>query len=100
MTMICRRLLRLKNQSGASVTERTGLGPTKVYALIKDGLMTPPVKLTPRTSAWPEDEIAAINAAKIAGHSDDQIRALVRKLIAARHIDPLARKAKATKRST
>jgi prophage regulatory protein len=82
--MICRRLLRLTSETGASVTGLMGLGPTKIYGLIKDELMTPPVKLTLRTSAWPEDEIAAIIQARISGKSDAEIRALVAKLVAAR----------------
>ena len=34
--------------------------------------------------AWPESEIAAINAARIRGESDDAIRALVSEIHAAR----------------
>ncbi len=37
-----------------------------------------------RASAWPAHELAAINAARIAGKSDDQIRRLVIDLIVAR----------------
>jgi prophage regulatory protein len=33
---------------------------------------------------WPANEVAALNAARIAGKSDDEIRQLVRKLEAAR----------------
>jgi prophage regulatory protein len=33
---------------------------------------------------WPASEVAAINDARIAGHPDDEIRALVVKLEAAR----------------
>jgi prophage regulatory protein len=53
------------------------------YLRIKQGLLTKPVKLG-RSSAWPENEIEAINAAIIKGASDDEIRALVGELHAAR----------------
>jgi prophage regulatory protein len=66
------------------VRRRTALQVTAVYAKVKAGLFTPPVKLTARSSAWPEHEVDAINAATIAGASDDAMRGLVRKLVAAR----------------
>ena len=77
--MTPRRLLRL-----GRVKDLTGLGTTSVYGHIQLGLMPPPIKLTERTSAWPEDEIAAINAARIAGKSNKEIRQLVTELVAAR----------------
>lgn len=42
--------------------------------------MTPPVKLGERCAAWPAHEVAAINTARIAGKSDEQIRELVTQL--------------------
>lgn len=60
-----------------------GVKRSKLYADIQDSMFTPPVKAG-RTSLWPASEIAAINAARIAGWSDDEIRALVKKLIEAR----------------
>jgi prophage regulatory protein len=66
------------------VRRRTALQATSVYDKVKNGLFTPPVKLTARSSAWPEHEIDAINAATIAGASDAEVRSLVRKLIASR----------------
>ena len=73
------RLLKLKQ-----VMDLTGLRMTSVYAHAKDGRFTPPIKLTARSSAWPEPEVAAINQARIAGKSDAEIRALVGQLIAQR----------------
>lgn len=55
-----------------------------IYSLIRDGLWTQPVKIGERSSGWPEDEVRAINAARIAGASDDQIRKLVNQLHAKR----------------
>lgn len=46
--------------------------------------MTPPVSLGGRSVAWPEDEIIAINNALIAGKTKDEIKELVKKLIADR----------------
>jgi prophage regulatory protein len=57
---------------------------TNIYGAIKVGLFPPPVKVTARASAWVEDEVLAINAARIAGQSDHQIRKLVADLIDAR----------------
>jgi prophage regulatory protein len=57
---------------------------TTFYNKIKDGLVTPPVQLGANSVAWPEGEIVMLNEAKIAGQSDDEIRALVRKLVVQR----------------
>lgn len=55
-----------------------------IYGLIRVGLWTQPVKIGERSSGWPSDEVQAINAARIAGQSDEQIRELVRQLHAKR----------------
>ena len=54
------------------------------YSDIKNGTCTEPVALGARSVGWPESEIEALNAARIAGKSDDEIRDLVAKLHAAR----------------
>lgn len=51
-----------------------------IYGLIRLGLWTQPVKIGTRSSGWPAEEVMAINAARIAGKSDEQIRELVRQL--------------------
>ena len=66
-----------------AVCSATGVKRSKLYANIQDSLFTPAVKAG-RTSLWPASEIAAINAARVAGKTDDEIRALVKRLIAAR----------------
>lgn len=73
------RLIKLPDVAAA-----TALRSTSIYACIKAGTLPPPIKLTARSSAWVESEIAAINAARIAGKSDDEIRELVRELVAQR----------------
>ena len=55
-----------------------------IYTAIRAGLFTMPVPIGQRSVGWPDDEVKAINAARIAGKSDDAIRALVNKLHTAR----------------
>lgn len=55
-----------------------------VYTAVHEGLFTVPVPIGQRAVGWPDHEVKAINAARIAGKSDDQIRELVNKLHTAR----------------
>lgn len=73
------KLLKLPQVLGLTAKSRTSH-----YADIKEGLMTPPVKLSEHSVAWPESEVAAINGARIAGKSDEEIRKLVTSLVADR----------------
>jgi prophage regulatory protein len=66
------------------VCRRRAQGVTAVYAAVKTHLLTPPVKLTRRSSAWPEHEVDTINVAITAGRSENEIRELVSRLVAAR----------------
>jgi prophage regulatory protein len=59
----------------------TGLARPTLYARVKAGLLPPPIKIGIRASAWPADEVAAVNAARIAGKSDADIRMLVARLV-------------------
>ena len=61
-----------------------GVGNTTFYEQLNAGLITPCVKLGVHSVAWPKHEIQAIVAARIAGQSDDQIKQLVKQLIADR----------------
>lgn len=54
------------------------------YANVARGLWTKPVKIGTRSVAWPEHENDALNAARLAGKSPGEIRALVMRLEAAR----------------
>lgn len=67
-----------------AVKAGSGLSRSTVYQRIKHGLWTRPVSLGPRAVGWPESELSALNAARIAGEDDAAIRALVAKLEAAR----------------
>src|SRR5690242_16863767 len=65
------------------VQAKTGLGRSSIYSRISKQLFTKPVFLGGAVG-WPEDEVNALNAARIAEKSDEEIRALVRRLEAAR----------------
>lgn len=60
-----------------------------IYNAINDGLWTKPVKIGQRSVGWPDFEVEAICAARIAGKSEDEIRELV-KLLHAKRADRLA----------
>lgn len=67
--------------------DKTGDARSTFYAKVKDGLMPPPIRLggeRSRSVAWVEREIDAVIAARVAGKSDDEVRDLIRDLVAAR----------------
>ena len=76
MTHTILRLPAAKSESGYS--------RSTIYLRIAQGLWTKQVSLGPRCVGWPAHEVAALNAARIAGKTDEEIRALVVKLEAAR----------------
>lgn len=55
-----------------------------IYSAIQAGMWTKSVSIGPRAVGWPADEVKAINAARIAGKSDNDIKALVNRLHAKR----------------
>ena len=57
-----------------------------IYDNIKKGLLPPPVKLG-ASSVWIESEIETVNRAIIAGSNHDEIRDLVKQLVASRTAD-------------
>ena len=75
-------LLKLLKLHG--VLALTAESRTTHYNRINNGTMVPPVRLGENSVAWPEHEIQAVNAARIAGKSDEEIRQLVTKLVADR----------------
>lgn len=56
-----------------------------IYNAIRAGLFTNPVLIGQRSVGWPSGEVQAINAARIAGQSNEQIRELVNCLHAKRN---------------
>ena len=67
-----------------AVKAATGLSRSTLYLRIAHGFFTHPVSLGGRTVGWPAHEVAALNAARIAGKPDTEISALVVQLEAAR----------------
>ena len=55
-----------------------------IYTANKAGLFTTGVAIGQRSKGWPSFEVQAINAARIAGKTDDDIRELVKRLHANR----------------
>ena len=51
-----------------------------IYNNVRAGTWTDPVKIGERSSGWPDYEVKAICAARIAGQTDDEIRELVKRL--------------------
>jgi prophage regulatory protein len=68
-----------------TVRETTGLSRSTIYVRIAEGMFPPAIPIGPRSVAWRESEISALNAARIRGASDDDIRVLVTELVADRH---------------
>jgi prophage regulatory protein len=68
----------------SSVLKKKSDSRTSLYKQIKEGLFPPGVKLGARRVAWPDYEIESVLKARIAGQTDDQIRALVAELQANR----------------
>jgi prophage regulatory protein len=66
------------------VKSESGLSRSTIYLRIAQGLWTKPVSLGARAVGWPANEVATLNAARISGRSNSEIRDLVLKLDAAR----------------
>jgi len=66
------------------VQEKSGYARSTIYLRISQGLWTKPIHLGPRSVGWPVQEVIALNSARIAGLSDNEIRALVKRLEASR----------------
>ena len=58
-----------------------GLPKSSFYEKVKLGLMPPAVSLGQRAVAWVNFEIDAVNKALLAGATEDEIKALVVKLV-------------------
>ena len=70
------KLLKLHGVLALTATSRS-----THYQNIKQGLMVSPISQGVQAVAYPEHEIQAIIAARIAGKSDDEIRTIVAELI-------------------
>jgi prophage regulatory protein len=60
-----------------SAKTQSGYSRSTIYLRISQGLWTKPVSLGPRAVGWPATEVDSLNAARIAGKTDTEIRELV-----------------------
>jgi prophage regulatory protein len=67
-----------------AVISRRGRSRAQLYVDIKRGVMTPPVRIGEKLSAWPSNEVDALNRAEIGGATKDELRTLVQQLVAQR----------------
>ncbi len=67
-----------------SVKFESGYSRSTIYLRISQGLWPKPVRLGARAVGWPAQEVTALNAARIAGRTETEIRELVVSLEAAR----------------
>lgn len=68
----------------SAVKVESALSRSTIYLRIAQGLWTKPISLGGRAVGWPATEVAILNASRIAGKSDQEIRELVLKLEADR----------------
>jgi len=66
------------------VEQATGFTRSTIYRRIKQGLFTKPVSIGGDRVAWPANEVQAIINARIAGKTEEEIKALVIELEKAR----------------
>lgn len=80
------RILRIDDAAAV-----TGDHPAQFRKKSKSGLLPKAVHLGVRAVGWPEDELVAVNRARIAGLSEDAIRELVRRIEEQRaNLEPMA----------
>jgi len=60
------------------------LSRSTIYLRIEEGLFPKPVSLGGRAVGWPANEVETLNAARIAGKSNEEVRELVVALETAR----------------
>ncbi len=66
------------------VLDITGFTYSALYSRVAAGLFPRAIKIGPKRSAWPSNEIQSIVQAHVAGQSEKEIAALVQALHAAR----------------
>ncbi len=67
-----------------AVKSKSGYSRSTIYLRIAQGLWSKQVRLGPRCVGWPANEVETLNAARISGKSDAEIRKLVLELESAR----------------
>ena len=67
-----------------ALKKKLGKSKSAIYLDIQNGLLCRPVPIGTRSVGFPEHEADAVNAARLAGMDDDEIRELVIELEARR----------------
>ena len=68
-----------------AVLNQTGYrSPASIYKAVRDGTFPKQVRIGARSVGWPDDDVVAINNARVAGSTDAQLRQLVDSIHAAR----------------
>jgi prophage regulatory protein len=89
MTQVFEALGFVRQNGGAgSLCDLWGIKPTAVFDQIAKRRLPWPISISPRLKGWPPHEIAAIRKLRIAGASEENIKALVEELEAARTAEP------------
>ena len=73
--------MALKILRATQAQEATGLPRSSFYSQVAKGLLPPSIPLGPRSVGWVESEINAVNAARILGNNDEEIKSLVMRLV-------------------
>lgn len=71
------------------VQAQLGVKRSTVFTMVKEGTLTPSIKVGSRCAAWPADEVALVAEARIGGADEGTLRELVARLTA-RRADRLA----------
>jgi prophage regulatory protein len=66
------------------VGARLGMARSTTWDCVREGTLPPPIRRGSKWSRWPSTEIERMEAAITAGHSDDELREVVKELIEAR----------------
>ena len=83
-TIIMKRKEHLQVERKSEVLQRIGLSRSTLHSKIQKGLWCPPIPLGARAVGFIEYETDELIAAHINGYSPDQLRELVKNLVAER----------------
>ena len=83
-TIIMKRTEYLQIERKPAVLQRIGLSRSTLHSKIQQGLWCPPISLGARAVGFLEHETDELIAAHINGYSPDQLRELVKNLVAER----------------
>ena len=67
-----------------NVLDLIGFKETSAHSQVKVGTLPPPIRYGKQAKRFISSEIKAVVAARVAGASEDEIKALVKRLVAAR----------------